>query len=133
MPLLHIFGESFLVALDNNLTFYLFTEKMQKINCNKQNCLHLRHLQMQIIIITFFSAAKMRIREVLNDISTPNFGINQSLSNDSPPIQSAYFGEMKTVDKKYGRDLFRVWNWDLSWKWEFFILLTELLYFLWTF
>lgn len=76
-----------------------------------------------------FSAAKMRIREVLNDMSTPNFGINQSLSNDSPPIQSACFGEMKTVDKKYGRDLFRVWNWDLSWKWEFFCFIYRIIIF----
>lgn len=50
----------------------------------------------------------MRIREVLNEMSTPDFGINQRFSNDPPPIQSACFGAVKKVDKKYGRDLFRV-------------------------
>lgn len=35
----------------------------------------------------------------MNEMSTPDFGINQSFSNDPPSIQSACFGAVKTVDK----------------------------------
>lgn len=64
---------------------------------------------MRIAIITYLvSAAKIRITEVLNEMSTPDFDINQSFSNDPRPIQSACFGAVKKVDKKYGRDLFWV-------------------------
>lgn len=67
----------------------------------------------------------MRIREVLNEMSTPDFGINQSFWNDPPPIESACFGAVKTVDKKYGRDFFRVWNWDRSWNESFLFYLSK--------